>query len=77
MASGTTKDLTDNEKTAMINFAILSSIEQTAFLWPLYVYVVGKELSTSTDPWSNMGAGLVPNIDIDTPYCRVNRIYNT
>ena len=38
---------------------------------------IAKELSARTDPWSNMGVGLVPNIDIDTPYCRVNRIYNT
>lgn len=38
---------------------------------------IAKELSARTDPWSNMGVGLVPNIDIDTSYCRVNRIYNT
>ena len=38
---------------------------------------IAKELSARTDPWSNMCVGSVPNIDIDTPYCRVNRIYNT
>ena len=38
---------------------------------------IAKEISVRTNPWSNMGVGLVPNIEIDTPHCRVNRIYNT